>query len=120
MDDTLFVNVTYVNAVLAFVLPALVALITRRLASPRVKSLLLALLTIIAGVLQEIVTDNGDFQWKTAIGTILVQFVGAVAIHTGLLKPTGITGRNGVIQRSTPDVGVGSTAPRDTTEPMVP
>jgi stage V sporulation protein SpoVS len=117
MDDTIFVNVTYVNAVLAFVLPALVALISRRLASPRVKALLLALLTIIAGILQEIIANDGGFEWKAAIGTMLVQFVGAVAIHTGLLKPTGITGKDGVLQRATADVGVGSTANSSTPQP---
>lgn len=111
MTDEITLDVTYLNLILAVALPAIVALVTRRLASPGVKALVLALLTILAGVIQQVINNNGTFSVKETVGTILVQFVSAVALHYGLLKPIGVTGTNGALQRATAGVGIGSSAP---------
>ncbi len=102
------IDVSWLTALLSLVLPALTALVTKRLASPAIKSVVLLLLTVIAAVIQQGVIDNGVFDIEEVVATALTQFVFAVAVHFGLLRPTRVTGPDGVIQSATPHLGLGS------------
>lgn len=96
---------------LGILLPAAVALVTKRYADSWVKAVtLLALAALMA--LVDVIRDNagivsGQMFWDT-----LFLFLDAVGLHFGLLQPTRITGSNGVIQRAVPQgIGSGPEAP---------
>lgn len=83
----------------AVVLPAAVALVTKRVASPAVKALTLVLLSAVTGVVSAIVVDGAQLSLSVALTNVFVTFVTGVAVHYGLLKPTGVTGSDGAIAR---------------------
>lgn len=92
------------NVLVGFVLPMLVGIITHRLAASWLKSVTLTGLAVLASLLTTITVAN--FHWKDFATAFVVQFGTAVAGHYGLLKPTGITGSNGMIQKAI-SVGIG-------------
>lgn len=96
----------WLTFVLGTVLPALVALVTQRCASSGLKAIVLALLAAVGGVATSIQMDGGNFDWKVALTSFIVMFVTATATHFGLLKPTGVTGTDGLIASAVPG-GVG-------------
>jgi hypothetical protein len=98
-------DVSIAQVVLAVVLPAVVALVTKTVTSSSVKALLLLALSIVAGVLTEVVAAGDSFSLESTIGTIAGQFGMAVIAHYGLLKPTNVTGSKSPLAR----VGSGST-----------
>jgi hypothetical protein len=92
----------WLTLLLSLVLPMLVALVTKQVASPKLKSVLLLALSAITGTLTSIAAAGGEFEWKAAvIGTVL-SFIVAVGTHFGFLKPVGITGSEGLIQTAVP------------------
>jgi hypothetical protein len=94
------------DALIGVVLPMLVGVVTHRLAASWLKSLALLALSVLSAVLTTVVVS--DFHWLTFGTTFMVQFASAVVAHYGLLKPVGITGADGVIQKLIPE-GVGAT-----------
>lgn len=98
------------NLALAAGLPVLTALVTARLASGALKTLVLVLLTVISTALQGVFDDGGVLPVREfAIATTL-QFLLSVGFHFGLLKPTGITGANGLVASAVP-AGIGGNDP---------
>jgi hypothetical protein len=96
----------WLNLVLGVVLPMLTALVTARFANAAVKSLVLALLSIIAVALQGILQNGDILHVKPFIYTVAFQFLVAVGAHFGLLKPISLTGTAGAIQTAAP-AGIG-------------
>lgn len=91
--------------VLGVVLPALVALVTKQVASETVKSLMLVFLSGVAGVLtewQDAMAAGVGMDWGNALWAAFQVFAVAVLTHFGLLKPMGVTGSDGAIQRKMP------------------
>jgi ABC-type nitrate/sulfonate/bicarbonate transport system substrate-binding protein len=105
--ETVTVPVPWLNVVIGVVLPAIVALVTKRFADSAVKALLLLFLASVSGVLTQIVSNGGDFDVAPAAMAVLTAFGAAVLAHYGFLKPAGVTGTDGVIARAVPG-GVGS------------
>lgn len=97
----------WLTMIIAVVLPALVALVTKQVASSNVKAVLLLLLSAVAGTVTSWQNTNGTFDLKDAVVATLLTFVIAVGSHFGLLKPLEITGSGGAIQRRTAGFGVG-------------
>lgn len=95
-------NLLLANLVIAVVLPNAVALVTAKVASSATKSILLLILAAIAGVVSQVVAASGTFHWKVAAISFAQIFIASVAAHYGLLKPTGVTGSDGIIQTSLP------------------
>lgn len=81
-------------------LPVLVGFVKARFASSRVGALLLLALSVIAGWLTSLQATGGSFEPKAALTAIFISFVTAAGFHYGFLKPTGITGSEGVVQRA--------------------
>lgn len=81
-------------------LPMVVAVVTKRLASGVVKSMVLLFLTVLTGWLTSLYATGGVFELKAAGVGVAVSFITAVGAHFGLLGPNGlnITGKNGAIQ----------------------
>ena len=96
---------------LGFVLPSLVALVTKRLASGQVKSVVLIALSVIGSVLTELVqTGLDDFSWKTTLSRAVTLFYIAVGTHFGILKGA-VTGANGRLAQVVPERGIGTPRP---------
>lgn len=94
------------DVIVGVVLPMLVGVITHRLAAGWLKSLVLLALTVLTALLTDTVVS--DFHWRTFGMTFVLQFGSAVVAHYGLLKPVGVTGSNGLIQKLAP-AGIGAT-----------
>lgn len=91
---------------LGTLLPALVALVTKQNAASWVKSLALAALSAVSGVLTSVAANGGQLEWKAALTSFIITFVTAVSTHYGLLKPSGVTGSEGAIAEAVPG-GIG-------------
>jgi hypothetical protein len=100
----------WLNLAINVALPAVVALITARMASSGLKAVVLLALSAVSGFLTaalDAVTNTASFDWSQAGFTVLSGFAVAVLTHFGLLKPLGVTGSAGAIQTSVPG-GVGA------------
>lgn len=85
------------NVLVGFVLPAVVALVTKRVADAQLKSLVLLALSAVTGVVTQVLASNGSFDVKTAFLAFASTFGAGVMSHYGVLKPAGVTGSEGVI-----------------------
>jgi len=97
------------NALVGIVLPLLVALVSAQVASARLKSSLLLLLSAIAGYLTTLLASDADVNWKTVGTAVLTIFVTAVASFFGFTQPAKIAGSDGAIQGAVPG-GLGKAA----------
>ena len=74
------------------VLPVIVGLVTTRSTDPALKATLLALLALVAQLLIEVskaLETNQPYNLGLALVLGAAQFMGAVAVHYGILRPTG-------------------------------
>ncbi|QJY46638.1 hypothetical protein [Pseudonocardia broussonetiae] len=95
------------------VLPILTGLVTARVAHPGLKAVVLAALSAVAGLLNELYSVAGDttaYDWSAGGANAVTVFLLGVGLHYGLLKPTGITGSEGGVQRAVP-AGIGGGHP---------
>lgn len=97
----------WLTMIIAVILPALVALVTKQVASANVKAVLLLLLSAVTGTVTSIQANGGTFDLKEAAVATVLTFVVAVGSHFGFLRPLEITGSQGAIQRKTANFGVG-------------
>lgn len=105
----LAVDVTWLTLLATVLLPMLVALVTQRVAHPGLKAGILALLTLVTTLVNELLANDGQgtFDVGSWLATSLAVFLGAVGMHYGLLKPVEVTGSTGAIAKATP-AGLGS------------
>jgi hypothetical protein len=99
----------WLTFLVASVLPILVGILKARFANSRVGALLLLFLSVISGWLTSLSATGGSFEPKTAAVSILMTFVTATGMHYGFLKPAGVTGDNGIVEKVVPK-GIGKTA----------
>lgn len=84
----------WLGLVISVVLPVLVGLVTTRVTSAGVKSVLLLALSTANGFLIELAgPHDAGYSVQTAAVLSLVSFAIGVLSHFGLLKPTGISGK---------------------------
>lgn len=105
--------VQLLTLLVSVVLPALVALVTRRMASSGLKAVVLVGLAAVTGFLSELLdalVHATVFDLGAALMMWLTAFIVAVAAHYGLLKPTGVTGSQGAIANAVPG-GLGADDP---------
>lgn len=101
----------WLSLLVSVLLPALVALVTKRYASSSLKAIVLIFLAAGTGLLTEFynaASRDEAFNWNQAFSFWATSFVVAVVAHYGLLKPTNITGTEGGIQVKTARVGLGA------------
>lgn len=79
-----------VTLIVGVLLPILVAVVTKYEDSPRVKSLLLLVLSGVTGVLNSWLVAPNGFDWAQAIWGGVTTFIIGVATLFGLWKPTGV------------------------------
>ena len=109
MNGTVAVEDFWLTFLVATALPMIVAVIKTRYASTKTGAIVLAVLSIVYSVLQEIYNAGQageDFEVKRLITVLFVTIVTAVSVHLGILQPTKITGNDGVILKTLPK-GIG-------------
>ena len=99
-------DMSYWNIVITMALPALVALVTKRFAPGNLKALALVFLSIVGGLVNQVIAQGGSFEVGKTLWYIVLTFGGAVLVHYGLLAPAGVTGALGAIAKNVPG-GVG-------------
>lgn len=107
-------DLNWLTVVLGVVLPMATGLVTARLADPGLKAVVLAVLSAVGGILNELYSVGGNlagFGWSASLADALTVFLIAVGLHYGLLKPTGVTGQNGVVQTGALSGGIGGRGP---------
>lgn len=98
-----------VFAVVGLVIPFVVDLVTKQLASQALKQTVLLALSLISGVLIEFInttSQGGVFDWHVAAIGALTTFVTGVATIKGL-DGTPILGRTSVLSTPTSNFGIG-------------
>lgn len=81
---------SYLELLVAFVLPAVVALVTQKVRSHGLKGVTLAVLTAVAVVASAVINDQGVWTDATLYAGI-ESFTISVIAYFGLLKPTRVT-----------------------------
>jgi hypothetical protein len=92
-----------------FVIPFLVDLVTKKVAEPRVKSLALLVLSLVASGLTDFLVGTNAFDWTSFGIGFATTFLTAVGTLFGFAKPVGFSGKDGLIQNAFPG-GLGSVA----------
>ena len=93
------IDIALWGLVVGVVLPIIVGLVTARFAPSWVKSVTLMALSALVSIGQEILVA-GQFEVKQTILKFALLFLTSVGLHYGFLKPSGVTGQNGVVQRN--------------------
>jgi hypothetical protein len=106
---TIHIPLLYLNFLISTALPALTAFLAHQAASARVKTLILAGLSVVAGIANALIQSGGSVTFTQAGIWTLISFTIAAVMHSGLLKPLGLTGSGGLIMTKFPG-GLG--APR--------
>lgn len=91
-----FDAIQIVTFLVAVVSPLLVGLVTKRVTASGTKAILLAGIAAVTGFGSELVaalTQGQVYDAGTGLITALTAFVVAVALHYGLYKPTGVSGK---------------------------
>lgn len=88
------------------IVPILVGLLTKSSAHPGLKGFLNVVLSAVAGLIATAQVQDGVLT-KAAIVAGFMAFVASIGSHYGWLRPAGITGSSGVVQRSTANIGIG-------------
>jgi len=96
----------WLTLIAGVLLPTVVALVTKQLASGAVKAVTLVFLSVLAGWLTQLQQDGGHFEVWSTVSNIILAFGTAVIAHFGLLQPINLTGKNGAIQAAVPG-GIG-------------
>lgn len=110
MTHTVTLSTVYVALAVGAVLPNVTALATARLATSRYKTLVLAVLSVLAGAGQQVLNAHGTFVPKTLALWSAGTFMTSVVAHYGLFKPLGVTGSAGTLARTLPSGLGGNTS----------
>jgi hypothetical protein len=102
MHSVVTLDVSYWNLLITMALPALVALVNTRFAPGHVKALTLVGLSIVGGLLNQIIAQGGSFEVGKTLWYIAITFAGAALTHFGLLAPLQVTGAGGTIAKNVP------------------
>jgi hypothetical protein len=96
--------------ILGTIIPAATALIAKQHASPKIKALLNAMLSAIAGGLSGafLAPPHGIAQWEQIVYTVLLAWISAGAAYITGYVPTGAAA---AISKATANFGIGPSTP---------
>lgn len=106
-------DLNWLTLVLGTVLPILTGLATSRVAHPGLKAAVLAALSALGGIGNELYSVGGDtaaFDWSASLANAVTVFLIGVGMHYGLLKPIKVTGSDGAVQTGPLEGGLGAGA----------
>lgn len=98
------VDMALLAIVVGTVLPILVGIVTKEVASGALKSVILAFLSAVTGLVNGAINADGLFT-KEAVIAAAVTWVTAVATYYGFLKPTDVSPK--VNAKAWPEKGLG-------------
>lgn len=84
------------SMLLTLVLPLLVAVITTRVTSSRVKTILLLIIVAIKTLVEALISNGADyinFGWVPFLMNLIINLSFAVIMHFGVWKPTGASAK---------------------------
>jgi hypothetical protein len=113
MDGSVTLDVGLLEFVVYIFLPWVVDLVTKRWADGKVKSAVLAVLAIVATLVQEAMLSGGTFSIADYLGKLVTALATAFLFHQYVWQPIGITGDKGIIMKAVP-AGVGDKDPNKT------
>lgn len=106
------VNITLSGVWFTFILaaagPIITGFVTKRFADSTTKTYVLIGVTV---VLQSLTELGQAFNLGELLTKIFIAFFIAVGLHYQLLKPAGITGSQGIVNKILPDAGIGGNYP---------
>lgn len=106
------VNITLSGVWFTFLLavagPMVTGFVTKRFADSSTKTMVLIVVTVILQTLTEI---GQSFNLGELLTKVFMAFFIAVGLHYQLLKPLGVTGSQGVVNKILPDAGIGGNYP---------
>lgn len=105
---TLTLDVSYLTFISSSALPLVTGFVTKCAASSRVKHATLAVLAILAGLVQALIAKHGVIEWHSFVDNTVVSYVVAVTLHTTAFKTTGLTEK---IAQAAPNFGIGVAQP---------
>lgn len=92
VDSLLTLDPFLVTAMMGTLIPILVGFFTKASTSPAVKAVALAVLSTVGGMVNVAATDGGGAVIsEDMVKSAFLTFIAAVAIHFGVLRPTGVT-----------------------------
>lgn len=91
-------DILLLNALVGIVIPLVVALVTAKVASAKVKASVLLVLSAVGGYLTTLLVADVPVNWKNVATAIFTIVVAAGASFFTATKPLGIAGSDGVIQ----------------------
>lgn len=101
-------DATNVVRIIGILIPLLTALVTKRLATGGLKSVVTLALSVITAVAATLVAADGHhFAWTAFVNAFVNAFVPAIAAYYGLWKGTGVAG---TVANIAPHVGIGQPA----------
>ena len=106
MSTVFHFDLSYWNLAVTTLLPVLVALVTKRFAPGQTKTLVLLGLSVVGGLLNQVIAQGGSFQVGQTLWYIVGTFLVAGITHFVGLAPLGLTGAFGAIAKNLPG-GVG-------------
>lgn len=107
--DVFAIDVITAARLLGVAVPLIVALITKRWASARVKALANIVLAAVFGAIAPVLAGNGGPDSIAELFNLIINtFVTGIVAYYGLLKPTGITA---ALAGATANVGLGAQDP---------
>ena len=96
------ISTAYLTVITGTILPMLVALVTHQLASSKYKTVVLAVLSVVAGVATQMLHNGGHLVVSQAALMSVASFGIAAVAHEGALKPLGLTGSDGWLNARIP------------------
>lgn len=96
---------TNLARLLGILVPLLVALVTKKVASQGLKGVLNLLLSAVAGSTAYLVAHDGGYNFEGFFNQTLDAFIASITAYYGLIKPTGLAG---TVAEKTANFGFGS------------
>lgn len=103
MTESIVLDIATWTLLSSLVLPLLVGLVSKGVASKKLKATLLALFSVANGAVSSAIQNDGILTNAT-ISAAVVSFVVAVASYYGYLKPSGTSA---AVQEKTTNFGIG-------------
>lgn len=95
---------TTVVRILGLLIPILTAVVTKRVASQGLKSVVTLVLSAVTAGVAVLVADDGGWAWQAFVNAFINTFLPAIAMYYGFWKPTGVAGS---VAAKTEHFGVG-------------
>lgn len=96
------IDITWVQLVVAVVIPLVVGIVTKEVTSASVKAVVLAAISAISGIATAYINSKGVIS-EAALQDAITYFIVAVGTYYGFFKPTGVTA---AVQSKTANFGI--------------